>query len=88
MARVNLREGVPDKAAWKPKANGQFSYAAAKEFERRFLVMASAVELVLLLQSEGGMLVGPCPSQPFEIFCKGMALGAWGSGMRWVVELV
>ncbi|XP_031096877.1 uncharacterized protein LOC116001124 [Ipomoea triloba] len=33
--RMTLREGVTDKALWKPESSGQFTFAAAKEFERR-----------------------------------------------------
>ncbi|XP_019166699.1 PREDICTED: uncharacterized protein LOC109162453 [Ipomoea nil] len=36
-ARVRIRDGVQDVATWKPDTKGQFSFAAAKAFERKQL---------------------------------------------------
>ncbi|XP_031095329.1 uncharacterized protein LOC115999629 [Ipomoea triloba] len=32
---LSLREGVPDTAQWRPEANGKFTFAAAKKYEKR-----------------------------------------------------
>nr|GMD04665.1 uncharacterized protein LOC109162453 [Ipomoea batatas] len=34
LSRITLREGVPDRAEWRPHRNGEFSFAAAKKFEK------------------------------------------------------